>query len=120
MEMDFAADATMLEAACVMYQRAVEADETIKREGAQLTEQLFDRTRKGKKLGVRIRNHPATSVSNSAWRNVAAFCSELGLTLASRQRLTIDPEASGGSRDRLFELLTMPREKKSEPPPLPL
>jgi P27 family predicted phage terminase small subunit len=116
MEMDFVADATMLAAACVMYQRALEADETIKREGAQITETMFDRTRRRRKLGVRIRNHPAISVSHTAWRNVAAFCAELGLTLASRQRLAIDPEANRGSREELMKLLTMPREKKSEPP----
>jgi P27 family predicted phage terminase small subunit len=116
MEMDFRADATMLAAACVMYQRATEADETLRREGAQIREVMFDRTRRRKKLGARLRNHPAISVSHTAWRAVAAFCSELGLTLASRQRIAIDPDVNSGSRDELMRLLTLPREKKSEPP----
>jgi P27 family predicted phage terminase small subunit len=116
MQMDFRADAAILEGACVNYARALAADEILKRTGCQITEEMWDRTRKRKKLGTRLRNHPAVAVSHAAWRNVAAFCAELGLTLASRQRLSIDPNASDGSRDELMELLSAPREKKNDPP----
>jgi P27 family predicted phage terminase small subunit len=112
MGQDFRADAAVLEGACVNYARAIEQD-YILRNGCQVEEPLIDRAT-GQMLGVRLKNHPAVAVSSTCWRNVQMFCSDLGLTLISRQRLSIDAPASSAP-SRLSEILNQPRPPK--PPP---
>ncbi len=113
MQQDYAADAVILEGACVNYARGIEADEILK-DGAQVEEPLFDRVT-GAKVGVKIKNHPATAISNMCWRNVHMFTSELGLSLVSRQRLSIEAGDEGGN-DELAQLLMGPRVKKQTTP----
>jgi P27 family predicted phage terminase small subunit len=108
MQQDYSADAVTLEGACVNYARAIEADGTLKH-GAQVEEPIVDRTT-GEKTGVRIKKHPAVAVSNSSWRLVKAFCSDLGLPLASRSQLSI--ESPDTELDDLLELLSRPRKPK--------
>jgi len=109
---DYRADAVVLEGACVNYARAVAADATLRREGAQIKEPIRTRTT-GKIVGRRLKNHPAIAVSNTCWSQVRSFCSELGLSTVSRQRLSL--EGSDNGIDDLMELLTRPRERKAPP-----
>jgi len=108
---DYRADAAMLEGACVNYARAVASDATLRREGAQIKEPIQDRVT-GEIIGHRMKNHPATVVSNTCWSQVRSFCSELGLSLVSRQRLSM--EAPDSSMDDLVKLLGTPRADKDK------
>jgi P27 family predicted phage terminase small subunit len=110
MEQDFGADATILEGLCVNYVRAVEADLLLERDGCDVHEPIVDKTT-GEVKGYKIKNHPAVARSNLCWRNVQMFASDLGLTLTSRQRLSID-SADTGVTD-LMELLSGPYKKKA-------
>lgn len=105
MEQDFHADAAMLEGACVNYVRAVEADATLKG-GCQLREPVLDKST-GLVIGHKLKNHPAVSVSRECWAQVRSFCSELGLSLVARQRLSIDVQDR--SANELLDILTKPR-----------
>ena len=106
MDQDFRADRVFLEGACVHYARAIEADEILK-DGCEI-EEAIDVT--GEKVGTRMKKHPAVAVSNSSWRMVKAFCSDLGLSLVTRQQLAIQAHDAGG--DDLMELLSKPRPPK--------
>jgi P27 family predicted phage terminase small subunit len=112
MEQDYAADATILEGLCVNYVRAVEADLLLERDGCDLHEPIVDRTT-GDVIAHKVKNHPAVARSNLCWRNVQMFASDLGLTLVSRQRLTVDSADTGVSD--LMEMLSGPYEKKKPP-----
>lgn len=107
MKLDCRPDAMMLEGACVNYARAVQAD-LILQHGCQVTEPILDS--EGDVIGEKIKNHPAVAVSNAAWRNLRAFCSEFGLSPVSRTRLTIDKKDDG--EDDFLKLLSRPREQK--------
>jgi P27 family predicted phage terminase small subunit len=109
MEQDYAADATVLEGLCVNYVRAVEADLLLERDGCDLEEPIVDKTT-GDVIAHKVKNHPAVARSNLCWRNVQMFASDLGLTLVSRQRLTVDSADTGVSD--LMEMLSAPYEKK--------
>jgi P27 family predicted phage terminase small subunit len=108
MRLDCAPDSMMLEGACVNYSRAVDADIQIQARGIVLEEPVIDR--EGMLAGIRIKKNPAVEVSNQAWRNVRAFCSEFGLSPAARTRLTIEKQ-DDGSADLMGEL-SKPRTKK--------
>jgi len=112
MEQDYAADATILEGLCVNYVRAVEADLLLERDGCDLQEPIVDKTT-GDVIAHKVKNHPAVARSNLCWRNVQMFASDLGLTLVSRQRLTVDSADTGVSD--LMEMLSGPYEKKKVP-----
>ena len=99
----------MLEGACVAYMRAVEAD-LILRQGFTIEEPIMDK--EGEVIGMKIKNHPAVAVSNSAWKQLRAFCSEFGLSPVSRTRLTIDKPANG-EKD-LMDMLSAPRAPKEK------
>ena len=101
----------VLEGACVNYARAVESDEILKG-GCQVEEPVIDKM-SGAVIGVRIKNHPAVAVSNLCWRNVQMFCSDLGLSLISRQRLSMD--STDTSNSSLTEKLLRPRPEEPEP-----
>ncbi len=109
---DYHADAAVLEGACVNYARAVAADVTLRR-CAQIKEPIRNRST-GKIVGHRLKNHPATAVSNTCWSQVRSFCSELGLSVVSRQRLSLECPDNG--MDDLMKLLSCPRERKTPPP----
>ena len=121
MELDRRPDAQMLEGACVNYARAVVADEIISREGliierttktSQVSQSSAGEAGTGakgttKRLGsqVRLAPHPAIAISRAAWVLVRAFCSEFGLSPASRTRLVSDQAAIGRQESDLMELL---------------
>jgi P27 family predicted phage terminase small subunit len=105
--MDYRADRVMLEGACVAYARAIEADEILK-DGCQVEEPYVDKMTG--ELGHILKKHPAVSVSNVSWRRVRSFCAELGLSLISRTRLSIEAPTLG--RESLMELLLKPRPAK--------
>lgn len=107
MNLDCRPDAMMLEGACVNYSRAVQADIQVEAGGVTVEEPVIDAD--GKQIGTKIRKNPAVEVSNAAWRNLRAFCSEFGLSPASRTRLTIEI-ADDGSQD-LMAILSAPRPR---------
>jgi len=110
MQMDYSADAVMLEGACINYARAIEADETLK-DGCQVEEPITD-SLTGNQIGVKLKNHPAVAVSNTCWRNVHMFCSELGLSLVARQRLSVEAGDTTNESDELMKLLSAPRPER--------
>jgi len=116
MQMDYSADAVTLEGACVNYARAIEADEILK-DGCEVEEPLFDKIT-GNVIGQRIKNHPAVARSALCWKMVHTFCSELGLTLVSRQRLSIETADAGKHEDELMRLLTGPRAERPKEDPV--
>jgi P27 family predicted phage terminase small subunit len=110
MSLDSRPDAMMLEGACVNYGRAVDADEMLTKQGLVIAQPIVDMH--GNRLGIKVKNHPAVAISNAAWRQVRAFCSEFGLSPVSRTRLTLEkPDTSTAD---LMELLSRPREKKEK------
>ena len=108
MNLDCRSDAMMLEGACVSYERAVEADAMISKEGITITIPIFNK--QGEEVGRRAQNHPAIAISNRAWLLAKAFCSEFGLSPVSRTRLTIE-RGDTGEQD-LWEILRGPRVPK--------
>jgi P27 family predicted phage terminase small subunit len=113
MQMDYSADAVILEGACVNYARAIEADEELK-DACTWKEPLIDK-RTGDVIGYKLKNHPAMARSSTCWRNVQSFCSELGLSLISRQRLATQAGGTTGA-DELMDLLLGPRPKRDDEP----
>ena len=102
MQIDCRPDAMMLEGACRNYARAVEADLLVEREGAILDEAVYYRG-KPVKDAMRKRKHPGIAISNAAWTLVKAFCSEFGLSPASRSRLVV--ESKDASAEANFHAL---------------
>lgn len=109
MNIDHRPDAMMLEGACVNYARAVLADQQLEREGITVEEKYVDED-SGEVIVLKVKKHPAVEVSNAAWRQVRAFCSEFGLSPVSRTRLTIDTNKNADAD--LAELLSAPRKKQ--------
>lgn len=105
MNLDNRPDAQMLEGACVNYARAVQADLLVEKEGLMVEESALNAD--GEKVVLRVKYHPAITVSNAAWRQVRAFCSEFGLSPVARARLSI--EKSDASFQDLRTLLLQPR-----------
>ena len=110
MNLDCRPDAMMLEGACVNYARAVEADAILADEGLVVTEPVI--TKQGDVVGERHKKHPAVEVSNAAWRQLRAFCSEFGLSPVSRTRLTI--EKPDKNTQSIADLLSRPRPKRED------
>jgi P27 family predicted phage terminase small subunit len=102
-------DAMMLEGACTNYARAVEADLLVVREGIMVNESIID-DESGEIIVLKRKYHPGITVSNSAWRQVRAFCSEFGLSPVSRTRLTIEKPKT--PEEELGALLSRPRVKE--------
>ena len=105
MNLGYRPDAMMLEGACVNYSRAVKADILVEADGVTLEEPLMDS--KGCQIGTKLKKNPAVDVSNAAWHNLRAFCSEFGLSPVSRTRLAIE-RADDGDRE-LMAILSAPR-----------
>jgi P27 family predicted phage terminase small subunit len=113
MQIDRRPDAQMLQGACVNYAKAVQADLILEKDGLLVTE-TFVSPVTGEVLTTKIKRHPADLISNSAWRQVRAFCSEFGLSPVSRTRLSI-VEAKDSAIDDLAKILSRPREPKPKP-----
>lgn len=102
MNLDSRPDAMMLEGACVNYGRAVESDLILQRDGLTVEDPVIS----GERIILKIKKHPAVEVSNAAWRQVRAFCSEFGLSPVARARLTIE---KAEKTDDLIGLLSAQR-----------
>ena len=112
--MDCRPDAQMLEGACVAYEAAVDAYETIQKQGRLVAKRIVD-PETNKLVVVNVKPHPAVAQGNAAWVLMKSFCSEFGLSPVSRTRLAIDRPAAG--EEDLMEILSRPRE--SRPPESP-
>lgn len=109
MKLDRRPDAPALEAACVAYGRAVQADLILEAEGIVVYEKEWDKVN-NEFVVVKVRKHPANEVSNRNWLTVRAFCIEFGFTPLSRTRLAPkDPPAGGAAEDDLLKALSQPR-----------
>ena len=108
MNLDRRPDAMALEGACLNYSRAVEADLIVARDGMMVEESTV--TEEGEKIVLRIKYHPAISVSNAAWRQLRAFCGEFGFSPVSRTRLAIEKQDDGA--EDLAALLSRPRQPR--------
>jgi P27 family predicted phage terminase small subunit len=106
MGLDRRPDAQMLEGACVNYSRAVESDLIVARDGIMQNISTIDKE-SGEPILLKSQYHPAITVSNAAWRQVRAFCSEFGLSPVSRTRLAVEKPDSGA--DDLAKILMQPR-----------
>src|SRR5579885_1119219 len=109
MKLDSRPDAMMLEGACVGYSRAVEADLILAEEGLVVEESIIDDS--GNKVVLKVKNHPAIAISNLAWKQVRAFCSEFGLSPVARTRLKVERD---DDVDDLAKLLSQPRRRESQ------
>ena len=108
MDLDRRPDAMMLEGACVNYARAVEADEQLARDGITVEESVLNDD--GEKVLLKIKAHPAVSISNRAWHLLRGFCGEFGLSPVSRTRLAITK--NDGPTEDLAAILSAPRDPK--------
>lgn len=108
MNLDRKPDAQMLEGACSAYDRAVEADIEVNDRGITIEEPLVNKL--GDVVGYKIKKNPAVDVSNAAWRQVRAFCSEFGFSPVSRTRLAV--EKRDESTADLMVALSQPREPR--------
>jgi P27 family predicted phage terminase small subunit len=114
MGLDFRPDGLALTGACTAYNRAIQADKIIHKEGLVVQEFAIDKT--GVKVLLKTRPHPAVGISNSAWRQFRMFAAEFGLSPASRTGLTIDPNvATRQTEQRLDAMLSQPRVSKCRP-----
>lgn len=111
MGLDSRPDAMMLEGACVNYARAVQADLILAKHGLVIAQPIVNA--KKEQIGLKMKNHPAVAVSNAAWKQVRAFCSEFGLSPVSRTRLAL--EKKDDSAEELMKLLNRPRTAKTPP-----
>lgn len=104
-------DAGALEGACTAYGRAVAADKIIAKEG--LTVAIFETVEesegKTRPVLVEYRKRLEIAISFEAWKQFKAFCTEFGLTPASRSRISLKSD----NVDDLAELLSMPREPRT-------
>ena len=112
MKLDRRPDAQMLEGCCVNYARAVQADLIIANEGIMVEEfAMVGEGDAAEPVVMKRKYHPAITVSNAAWRQVRAFCSEFGLSPVSRTRLAIERDDS--PQLDLMKLLSTPRPAKT-------
>lgn len=112
MAIDHRPDSHMLEGACVAYDAAVDAYETILKQGRLIAKKALDPAT-NKLVVVDVKPHPAVRQGNQAWALMRSFCAEFGLSPVSRMRLVIDKEDA--SEADLLELLGQPREKRTPP-----
>ena len=112
MDLDRRPDAHMLEGCCVAYDAAVDAYETIQKQGRLIAKKALDPAT-NKLVVVDVKPHPAVRQGNQAWALMRSFCSEFGLSPVSRIRLSIEREDTGDAD--LLELVGRPREKRTPP-----
>ena len=113
MNLDRRPDAQMLEGACVAYEAAVKAYETVEQQGSVIAKKALDPATQ-RLVVVDVKPHPAVVQRNAAWMLVRAFCSEFGLSPASRTRLSIEKTDDFGDAD-LMAILTAPRTPREGP-----
>jgi len=113
MNLDCRPDALMLEGACIAYQAAIQAYETIQQQGPLVAKRILDPAT-NKLVVSNVKPHPAVAQGNAAWMLLKAFCSEFGLSPVSRTRLTIEKPTDG--EDELLAILSQPRERKQQKP----
>jgi P27 family predicted phage terminase small subunit len=111
MDLDARPDAQMLEGACVGYERAVQADLLLQKEGLVVEDCKIV---KDVIIVLKRRAHPAIMISRTSWRQVQAFCSEFGLSPVSRTRLAVEKPENGESD--LMKLLSAPRISRTAAP----
>jgi P27 family predicted phage terminase small subunit len=113
MNLDCRPDAQMLEGACIAYETAIECYLTIKKQGRSIPKRVLDP--ETNRLVVNgLTPHPAVAQMNQALTLMRAFCSEFGLSPASRSRIVT--ESPGDGEDELLEILSQPRERKQQLP----
>lgn len=128
MSLDRRPDAQMLEGACVNFARAVKADEEVERLGEVFHEKILSTEtypvfskendpdtgkpkvigHEPKVVGVKQRKNVWVQIADRSWMLVHRFCSEFGLSPASRTRLTIEKKDDGD--DDLMKILSRPRK----------
>jgi P27 family predicted phage terminase small subunit len=102
----------MPEGCCVAYDAAVDAYETIQKQGRFFAKKALDRKTNSLVI-VDVKPHPAVPQTNQSWALMKSFCSEFGLSPVSRIRLAIENQEDGEAD--LLELLGRPREKRTPP-----
>lgn len=113
MNLDCRPDAQMLEGACIAYETVLDCYQTIKKQGRAIPKRVLDP--ETNRLVVNgLTPHPAVAQMNAALNLMRAFCSEFGLSPASRSRIATDAPSEG--EDELLELLSQPREHRRQPP----
>jgi P27 family predicted phage terminase small subunit len=105
MGLDSAADAQLLEAACVNFQTAVTAHLQIQKQG-EVVEELIIARDSGKVIGHRVRKNPWVTVREHAHRLLLSFCSEFGVSPAARTRLNIERPRT--DEDEIEKILSGP------------
>jgi P27 family predicted phage terminase small subunit len=110
MDLDRRPDTQMLEGACIAYDAAIDAYETIKQQGRFIAKRALD-PKTNTLVVVDVKPHPAVRQGNASWALMRSFCSEFGLSPISRIRLAIEMEDDGEAE--LQELLSRPREKRT-------
>lgn len=110
MSLDCRPDGPMLEGACAAYEAAVEAYETIQKQGRLVAKRILD-PKTNELVVVNVKSHPAVAQGNAAWVLLKAFCSEFGLSPVSRTRLAIEKSTTGEAD--LMALLSQPRERRT-------
>lgn len=111
MNLDCRPDAPMLEGACIAYQTAIECHELIQKQGRLIPRRAVD-PETNQLTVVGIKPHPAVAQMNAAWMVMRAFCSEFGLSPASRSRLALEKPADAD--DELLAILSRPRGPRPE------
>jgi len=95
----------------VAYEAAVDAYETIQKQGRLVAKRVLD-PETNKLVVTNVKPHPAVAQGNAAWALMRAFCSEFGLSPVSRTRLAIEKPTAG--EDDLLEILSRAREPKTQ------
>lgn len=108
MEMDRRADSKMLEAACVASKAMKECEEAIGKRGRFIARRVEDKD--GNVHVLDIKSHPAARQQNAALLALKAICSEFGLSLVSRSRLSTDKKVE--EEDDFMAILMQPREPR--------
>jgi P27 family predicted phage terminase small subunit len=90
----------------------VDAYGTIRKQGRFIAKKALDR-KTNSLVVVDVEPHPAVRQMNQSWALMKSFCSEFGLSPASRLRLVIENQDDGEAD--LLELLGRPREKRLPP-----
>lgn len=95
-------DRAGLAAYCLAWAQMVWADGVLLRDGAVVEEPV--QTATGKKIGVRLKAHPAAKIHADASRRVKMFLDSFGLTPAARQRFEGDTGAGAPAGNKVIAI----------------
>ena len=109
MGLDYRCDALGLEGLSVMYARAIEADEVVRRDGLTIEVSVMDP--EGKVIRKETKPNPAISLSKEAWKLVRSFATEFGLSPVARTRVKVTPPNDDDDLEKLLNAPRAPREK---------